>query len=94
MPKRAELDPKKSAGLFDKTESEQPQEKTPEKPKDEVKSHGVGLRESEWQRIEAIGAELGLTKHKVAAYALRDFLRRWAAGEIETQAKPSLPPIE
>lgn len=87
---RKGLDPQKEAGLFKKTESEQPQE---EAKKDEVKSYGVGLRESEWQQIEFIAADMGVTKHKVAAYALRDFLKRWDAGEIETQAKPSLPDL-
>ena len=87
---RKGLDPKKEAGLFEKTESEQPQQ---ESPKDPVKSYGVGLRESEWRKIEAIAAEMGETKHKVAAYALKDFLHRWEAGEIETQVKPSLPDL-
>ena len=87
MAKRAELDPKKAADLYGKTESDQPQAKTT----DEVKSSGVGLRESEWAKVDAIAAELGQTRHKVAAYALRDFLRRWDAGEIQTETKPSLP---
>jgi hypothetical protein len=89
---RKELDPKESAGLFKKTEPEQPQDA--DQPKDEVKSYGVGLRESEWKQYEAIAAELGQTKHKVAAYALRDFLRRWEAGEIQTETKPSLPGMD
>lgn len=88
---RKGLDPKESAGLFKKTESEQqPQAK----PTDEVKSSGVGLRESEWAKIDAIAAELGQTRHSVAAYALRDFLRRWDAGEIRTETKPSLPGMD
>ena len=65
--------------------------KTEPDAKDEVKSSGVGLRESEWAKVDAIAAELGQTRHKVAAYALRDFLRRWDAGEIQTETKPSLP---
>lgn len=88
---RKGLDPKEGAGMFSKTESDQPQEA---QPKDEVKSYGVGLRESEWKQYEAIAAELGQTKHKVAAYALRDFLRRWDAGEIQTETKPSLPGLD
>jgi hypothetical protein len=87
---RKGLDPKKEAGLFEKTESEQPQES----PTDEVKSCGVGLRESEWAKIDAIAAELGQTRHSVAAYALKDFLKRWDAGEIRTETKPSLPGLD
>ena len=90
---RKGLDPKKEASLFEKTESAQPQE-SPAKPKDEVKSYGVGLRESEWLQIEAIAAEMSITKHAVAAYALKDFLKRWDAGEIETQARPSFPDLD
>ena len=86
MAKREGRDPKKGAGLFDKTESDEPAEI-----KDEVKSYGVGLHESEWKQYEAIAAELGQTKNKVAAYALRDFLKRWDSGDIETETKPSLP---
>ena len=91
MTKRAELDPKKAADIYSKTESEtDPQGQ----PKDEVKSHGVGLRESEWQQIEAIADEMGITKHAVAAYALRYFLKSYDAGEIKTETKQSLPGIK
>ena len=90
MAKRSGLDPKESAGLFSKTESEQPQAQTT----DEVKSSGVGLRESEWQQIEAIAEEMGITKHAVAAYALRYFLKSYDAGEIKTETKPSLPGMD
>ena len=91
MAKRKGLDPQESAGLFSKTEGEQqPQAQ----PKDEVKSHGVGLRESEWLQIEAIADEMGITKHAVAAYALRYFLKSYNAGEIKTETKPSLPGMD
>jgi hypothetical protein len=91
MAKRTGVDPKKSAGLFDKTESEQPQEETQANP---VKAYGVGLRVSEWQQIETIAGEMGMTKHALAAYALKDFLKRWEAGEIQTETKPSLPELD
>jgi hypothetical protein len=75
-------------GIFKRTEPEQPQE---EKPEDPVKPRGIGLRESEWQRLEEIAGELGMTAHAVAMYAIRDFVRRFEKGEIRTETKRALP---
>ena len=61
------------------------------KPADPVESTGVGLRTSEWKRLEKIANELGETRHAVAAYAIRDFIRRYEAGEIQTETRPTLP---
>ncbi len=73
--------------IFAKTDTGQPEEK----PDDPAQSFGVGLRRSEWLRFDEIAAELGQTRHAVALWALRDFLKRWDAGEIRTQTRPSLP---
>jgi len=89
MTKRQALDPQKGAGFYDMPK--QP-ELEPER-EDPVKSRGVGLKTSEWARFDAIAAELGETRHAVAMFALKDFLRRWDAGEIQTKSKPSLPKI-
>jgi hypothetical protein len=67
--------------LFKKTDSE----------KDPIKSRGVGLRESEWAEIEGIADELNTTPHGLAVYAIRDFLTRYKAGEIETKTQKTLP---
>ncbi len=91
MVKRQSIDKDKVGNLYKTTAPEQLQEAAP---KDEVRSSGVGLYKSEWARVDAIAAELGQTRHAVAAYALKDFLRRWEAGEIQTETKPSLPGLD
>ena len=60
-------------GVFTKTETEQPQ-------KDKIKPVGIGLKISEWDRIEEIGRELGVNRHMLAAWILRDFIERYEAG--------------
>ncbi len=87
MPKRASLDPKEQAGLFRKTEPSQP----PTEADDPVKPRGIGLRQSEWARLETIARELGLKPHALALWAMRDFLRRYDAGEIRTETHKRLP---
>lgn len=61
-------------GVFIKTEPEQP------KVKDKIKPVGIGLKISEWERIEEIGGELGVNRHMLAAWVLRDFIERYEAG--------------
>jgi hypothetical protein len=61
------------SGVFTKTETEQPK-------KDKIKPVGIGLKISEWERIEEIGAELGVNRHMLAAWILRDFIERYEAG--------------
>lgn len=58
---------------------------------DKVKVIGIGLRESEWQQVEQIADQLGVSKHALSAYSVRDFLKRWEAGEIKTETKITLP---
>lgn len=90
MPKkRPELKPEEQAGLFKKTGPEQTQEQPP----DPVKAVGVALRESEWARFAEIAGELSMTRHELACWALRDFVKRWEAGEIPTKTKRTLPEI-
>ena len=88
MAKRQKIDPEKMAKLITRTEPDQPQ---PEQPEDPVKAIGIGLKESEWQRLESIAGELGETRHAVAAYTLRDFIKRFDPGEIRTETKRTLP---
>ena len=74
--------------IFKKTEPEGQPDK---KPDDKVKAVGIGLKISEWQRYEDIADELGMTRHALATYALRDFLKRYDKGEIQTETRPRLP---
>ena len=74
-----------------KIENEHTQDETPKNP---IKVHGVGIRESEWQQLEAIAGEMGITKHALAAYAVKDFLKRWEAGEIQTKKRSYLPGLD
>jgi len=75
--------------IFAKTEPEGAAEEQP----DPVKSIGVGLRESEWVKFETVADELGTNRHSLAKYALRDFLRRYEAGEIQTETRKTLPDL-
>ena len=54
-------------------------------------ARGVGLKQSEWQDLESIAAELGLTLHAVSAYGLRYFLKQYKSGAIQPESKPTLP---
>ena len=57
----------------------------PQPAADPVKARGIGLRLSEWADLDKIAAELGIKPHALAAHALRDWLKRYAAGEIPTE---------
>jgi hypothetical protein len=61
--------------------------------KDPVMPIGIGLKTSEWARIEEIAQDLYTTRHALAMWALRDFIRRYLEGEIETrtETKKTLP---
>jgi len=81
MAKRPTLDPEKAAGLFEKTgEPEQPTQPQ-EQAKDKVYPLGIGLKKSEWTRLQVIADELGVKRHNLAMWVLRDFMRRYDAGE-------------
>jgi hypothetical protein len=81
---------KKSTGLDDIFKKTEPQE--PEQP-DKVIPRGIGLKESEWRQLEAIGTEMGTNAHRLIVWAVRDFLRRYEAGElpITEQKRQTLP---
>ena len=64
---------------------ETPQE--PEQQADPIKPIGIGLKVSEWDHLEQIAGELGMTRHALAMWAIRDFMRRYDAGEIETKTE-------
>jgi hypothetical protein len=88
---------KKITGLSDalirKTEDAPAQ---PETEKDLVKPRGIGLKDSEWRQLDAIGAELASNAHALAAWAIRDFIRRYESGELptRTETKTTLPGLD
>lgn len=57
---------------------------------DPIKARGIGLKQSEWARWDEIADQLGMTTHSLAAWALREFMRRWEAGEIPTETRQVL----
>jgi len=71
-----------------RTEPAQPQE---EEQPDPVQPVGIGLKTSEWERMQEIADELGIKRHALAMWALRDFMQRYEAGEIQTETKKTLP---
>ena len=87
--KRTELDADEGAGFFDTNyqEARTPPQVNDLEFDDSVDSYSVGLRASEWQRLDAIAAEMGITRNKVAAWALRSFLKQYEAGDIQTVKK-------
>lgn len=87
--KRPELNPDEQAGLFRRTEPAIPQEQ--EQPPDPIRAIGIGLKTSEWAKIDDIAAALGTTRHKISLYALRDFIRRYESGDIPVEKRPTLP---
>ena len=54
-------------------------------------AQGIGLKESEWTRIDNIAEELDANRHAISVWAMRDFIRRYDAGEIPLVVKPRLP---
>jgi hypothetical protein len=68
----------------------------PKKTQDDIiRSRGIGLKLSEWEEIDKIAAELGITPHAVASYGVRYFLKAWHEGKIKPQVKKtqSLPDL-
>ena len=88
--KRVELDADEAAQYFDNSIPA-----TPTAPEtaavgldDPESSFSVDLRASEWQRLDAIAVEMGITRHEAAARAVRAFLKQHEAGEHQTVKKP------
>jgi hypothetical protein len=64
----------------------------PRKPKKEkTKPVGIALKESEWQTIDKIAGDVNLNRHKLVLWVLRDFIKRYEAGEVVTVNKKTLP---
>jgi hypothetical protein len=55
--------------------------------KDKIQARGIGLKASEWQELEKIAADIGITAHAAAAWAIRHFMNEYKAGRIKTQSK-------
>ena len=55
---------------------------------DSEDSYNVDLRPAEWQRLDAIAAEMGITRSEAATLALRAFLDQVEARKIQTDKKP------
>lgn len=65
--------------IFARTQSDQA---APDSPADDpVKPIGVGLRASEGRRLTEIAGELGVNRHALLLWLVRDFIRRYEAGE-------------
>jgi hypothetical protein len=62
---------------------------------DIIKARGVGLKVSEWQELEHIAKELGVTVHSLTSYGVRYFLKDYRQGKIkpETKKTQSLPEL-
>ena len=54
---------------------------------DIIKARGVGLKVSEWQELEKIANELGVTVHSLTSYGVRYFLKDYKQGKIKPQTK-------
>jgi hypothetical protein len=54
---------------------------------DIIRSRGIGLKLSEWEDVDKIAAELGITPHAIAAYGVRYFLKAWHEGKIKTETQ-------
>ena len=67
-----------------------PKLKKPPKGPEEVSPRGVGLKVIEWNRFDKIARELGMKPHALSLWAIRDFMRRYEAGEIETKMSKKL----
>lgn len=69
------------SNIFARTEpdSSGPADQVPEN--DPVKPIGVGLKDSEGKRLTQIAAELGVNRHALLLWLVRDFIRRYDAGE-------------
>jgi len=73
------------SNIFAKTEQAAPA------PDDPVRPVGIGLKISEWGELEKIAAELGVTRHQLTMWILRDFTKRWRDGyRPQTETKKVL----
>lgn len=56
-----------------------PAEQAPED--DPIKAIGLGLKQSEGDRLKEIAAELGTNRHALLLWLARDFMRKYDSGE-------------
>ena len=90
----AKRKPTIDANLFARTEEPQKEAEPAGPERGEYKTYGIGMYENEWKRLEEIAAEVGQTRHKLAQYAIRKFIRDYEAGDIETETRPKLPGLD
>lgn len=74
------------SGFFERTETQPPAEAPDlaERPAlDRTLPVGVGLKQSEIARLDAIGADLGVARNALLRWAVAYFLREYDAGRLE-----------
>lgn len=82
-----QLDQDEMANLFKRTEPKPVEEGG----KDRQKVRTVGMKTSEFKRIDEIAQELGVKPHALMVFAIRDFIRRYDSGERpKTSTKTTL----
>jgi hypothetical protein len=70
--KHQQLDIQEASKLFQRTD----------KPRKKYDRHiTLGLKKEEIERLAEITEELGVSRHLLCLYAVRDFMRRYEAGE-------------
>jgi hypothetical protein len=88
--KRVELDTDEAAQYFENSDPATPT--APQKAAvaldDPESSFEVDLLASEWQRLDDIAAEMGITRHEAAALAVRAFLKQYEAPRNQIVKKP------
>ena len=67
---------------FRKTEPEQPKQ-----PTKKMTPRGVVLEPEELKDLQQIAGALSISVHQLLQYAVRDFLRRYHAGEIKPETE-------
>jgi hypothetical protein len=68
---------------FRKTEQAQPGQPAEKPPT----PRGVALEAEEIAELESIAGQMNTSVHKILQYAVRDFLKRWRAGEIQPETE-------
>lgn len=65
------------------------------KTKDKIKPVGVGLKASEWERVQKIAEKEDISPHALTRYAILKFIQMYEKGEItietETKRVPKMP---
>jgi hypothetical protein len=75
-----------NSDLFKKTEGEDQEiERTEEEKK--VNPKGVGLMQWEWDEIERIAEDLGVTGHALAKFFLRYAVKQYKEGKVKIPTK-------